>query len=412
MDDMSSGGGVFRRGTLVRGSLLVFALGLAATPEAFAATILGTPTTVDGTAERMISYRHQEHSWQTGDGATHLMVNRGSLSPGATLTLYSSPDDGLTWTSAIALANTNAYATSDGVLVGDDLWVVYSSAASTILFSILHYDSVTGTWALSATERVFKSSTTAALNPAMAIDALGAAWCAFVGTDSATGNHTLRMAQRAADGSAWLDTGLVFGTPDADTIQRSARPIVTATGVGMVYSVHEELYWAHRSNEHPFDEAWENTLIFTGSPEGLDPYSSHFSLAADSQGALHMAAVDQGRIVYFRSLDQGQVWESRVITRDIGATYPQISVIRGSDTLAVFSDTERSSVKVLRSHDGGDTFSATDLLVHAAPVPGSGTNYSNPRVEVPSLSGDIIPVVQQYVDGTVQRLLGFAVGPD
>src|ERR1051325_6664478 len=136
-------------------------------------TTQGTPTTITSDSDRMISFRHQEHSWQTADGATHVMVNRGSLSPSAPLTLYKHAAGGQTWTSMLTLQSSGQYSTLDGALVGDDLWVTYSSATGSILFSILHYDPTALTWSVTLTQTAWNGAGQTAINPAFAIDTNG-----------------------------------------------------------------------------------------------------------------------------------------------------------------------------------------------------------------------------------------------
>ena len=44
---------------------------------------------------------------------------------------------------------------------------------------------------------------------------------------------------------------------------------------------------------------------------------------------------------------------------------------------------------------------------HAAPT--GGIDYSRPRMETPATSTSPIPVLQQYLDGKIQRAMFFAV---
>ena len=69
---------------------------LAAAPEPGLATTLASISVRAGTTnltssnDREISYRHQQHLVQSADGALHLLFNRGSLTPGPGLSLFSS----------------------------------------------------------------------------------------------------------------------------------------------------------------------------------------------------------------------------------------------------------------------------------------------------------------------------------
>lgn len=67
-------------------------IGLAATlwtaPLAAQVEIPAGLTDLSSTSERVISYRLQEHMWQTPDGASHAMINRGRGAALPTQSLY------------------------------------------------------------------------------------------------------------------------------------------------------------------------------------------------------------------------------------------------------------------------------------------------------------------------------------
>lgn len=391
---------------------LIAVLLLCVAPPLPAATLtLGAPTSLESDADRMISYRHQEHMWQTSDGATHLIINSGGLSPGASLTLQTSTDNGATWVQTLALPDTDVYSTSDGTLVGDDLWISYSSSLGTILFSVLHYDSASQSWSMGPIETAFSAPALRAINPAIAIDSLGAVWCGFVTRHKVSEDAAIRMVRRAANGSAWSNTGLIFGTVDNVSVERSARPVAISGGVGMIYSVHEKLFWAYRLNGWAVGQPWTEQTLFTSPPPfDTDPYASHFSVAADGNQDLHLAVADHGQVLYLRYSDAGQSWDApRVLTRDITANYVQVSVVQDTDTVVIFSNDGKTYLRAFQSADAGASFTLTGLLVHPRVRSGSGIDYSNPRLETPGRSLYPIPVMQQYVNGSLQELLHFEV---
>lgn len=394
-------------------SLLVAALAWIAAAQATAATTsFGSTTNLQSDADRMISYRHQDHMWQTADGAVHLMINGGGLSVGGSLTLQTSLDNGLSWTQALVLPTTDANSTSDGALVGDDLWLTYNSSSGAILFSVLHYDSVTKAWTADPAETVFGVAGLDSLNPAVAVDASGAAWCGFVTRNKSTGNAAIRMLRRSADGSGWSDTGLVFGPIDnAVLVERSARPVPLPNGIGMVFTVHENTYWAYRRNDWPLNQAWPRKTLFTSQPPlNLDPYASHFSITADANQNLHLVFPDHGKVMYMRYLRARQTWSAaRTLTGNIAANYVQVSTLPATGTVAIFSNDLLGYVRVFQSQDGGTTFALSDLLAHEPPQPGSGINYFYPRIETPGRATGPVPLVQQYIDGALQKLLHFNV---
>lgn len=375
-----------------------------------AVQIPASPTNLESDAGRMISYRQQEHMWQTGDGAIHVLINLGAQTQsGNSLTLFSSFDSGETWIPSVSLTPTKQYATSDGVLVGNDLHVVYSSSAGNVMYSVLQYDSTLKSWSLVQTETAFESGKFRGLNPGIAIDNEGGVWCAFVSENYLAQEYNIRMLYRPAGDAAWQDTGLIFGQTDGDSIERSARPVAVRNGIGMVYTVHQQFFWAYRSDGAPVTEPWTEQTLFTSSPPyDTDPYASHFSVATDSEKNVHLAFSDHGQLLYARFLDASQGWDPiRTLTGDVSAGYVQVSVAAGN--IVLFTN-EYTYVGVFQSSDGGTSFAYTQLLTHALASADGTISYRYPRIETPGQSLDPIPLLQQYVDNNVQRALYFAVG--
>lgn len=369
-------------------------------------TLQGTPTTMTSTADRMISYRCQSHSWQTADGATHLMVNRGPGRVNKSLLLYSTFDGGATWVSSgVALPGSNGSTTSDGYMVGNRLYVTYDSGTGTIKYAELNYDPSTRTWAMGEKSTVFDSSTAVALTPSLAVDTQSRQWLTFTYQDTATGNFSIKLMRKGVTDQVWKDTGLIFGAVDNIANERSGRPIATANGMGVVYTVHADTFWAERKNDAPIGSEWASTLVSTKLQPLPDPYGSHFSVVTDSAFNVHLLSVDGGQVVYSRLLaGDGQAWSTRTITPDIKATYLQATIV--DDKLTVVTNTY-SNLSVYQSNDNGQTFDRTHALTHALPT--GQQDFSRPRVETPSYATNPIPVLQQFTDGKKQHLLFFAV---
>jgi hypothetical protein len=395
---------------------------------------------MSGDVDRMISYRHQEHSWQTSDGHIHVMVNTGVSAPGVIgggsgLTIFSSSDNGVTWTSGPNLANTGVYSTSDGVLVGNNLNLVYSTNRSpggdggSIQFVVLGYDTQHG-WTLGTPEKVFDASANnyavVGLNPSIVIDqhTQPRIWCAFIteniGSSSTYPPSSIRLAERDPSAAGWQDTGLIFGpttveqvvpttsVPTAPGVARSARLTVTSNGIGMLYTVHQSFFWTRRLDASAITAQWAAPkAIFTSAlPYDTNPYGSHFSVVADNQHNLHLAMVDHGRLLYARYVDSNKAWTQPRVLADgsIKATYPKISLVNG--VLEIFVNAG-DNVWGYQSTDNGTTFPSTNtyLLTHdgiTTETPGytGSPDFSNPRVEVPAILNTLtIPVLQQYKDG-------------
>lgn len=394
-----------RRASARAAWLLGLLLSAASALHAAPVELASSPTSLFSSAERMISYRHQDHMWQTSDGATHVLINRGARDDGSSLTLHSSFDGGATWLSPMAsLASTDATATSDGYIENDNLYVTYSGQTGDIRFAQLRYDSASKTWAVLHQQTVFASAGAIAMTPAMVADAMGRLWLSFTHQDTTTGNYSIRLMYRTSEADAWTDTGYIFGDIDNVSNERCGRPIATANGVGMVYTVHDKVYWAQRNNGWPVTALWQRSLIYTSQSDDADPYGSHFSVVADAQNNLHMASVDGGRLIYSRRMSGEQAWTTRVMTRDAKTNYVQALV--AMDNLVVIAN-HLTVLRVFQSADGGDSFANTHTLTHPAPT--DGISYDRPRAEAPSRSSGPIPVLQQYLHGRVQRALSFSV---
>ncbi len=394
------------RGALQAMLFAGLALGFAGNAAAVPVELEGMQTPLKGNSEKIISLRHQEHMWEAEDGTTYLVVNRGTQGNLAGLQVYSSFDHGLSWYPGPRLPGSNRDSFSDGYLADGILYLTYTTPAGVVMFTALKQRRVTATgkWVTVLSETAFSSPDMVADNPAMAVDAMGTVWLAFVATDAVTGEHSIRMLRNSQQ-QGWVDTGFVFGDVDSGVdVGRSARPVATATGMGMLYSVHGQIFWASRENTWDLSQAWARQLVFNSQAADTDPYASHFSVAADAQHNLHTVISDGGRVGYLRFNAANKLWNSRWLTNDIKAAYVQASLV-GNDV--VLASNNYSNIAIYRSVDGGNTFTAPYLLTH--PDPAGGVSYPYPRVETASRTAGPMLVLQQYLDNSTQRLLLFSV---
>ena len=398
-------------GSFLRAAVAAFALhiaGAVTVAQAAAPNVQATLTDLTGSTERMISYRHQEHLWQTADGGYHLVLNRGALAPNPGLTLYSSYDGGSTWTFAHQFADTDDDSTSDGILAGTDLSVAYRTAAGNIVFQRLTYDSALRSWALIADETAYASSQFEGINPALDTDAVGTVWCSFVARDRVTNDVNIRMFNRAAGGTVWTDTGLIFGPTDHRSIERSSRPLAMPGGMGMIFAVREYTYWATRSNDLPPNSPWTISTLYVGTPafRTTDPYASHFSAVVDPQGNVHLATIDNFDVFYFKRDATTGTWSAPLkLDDDKNVAYLQMALINGKPTAGW--SVQRGRGSIVSSPDLGLTFPiAAQLLL---PPDAPGVKYGTARVEMPTRSTGPIIMLQQYEDNGVQRLMIFKV---
>lgn len=375
-------------------------------PAQAATTLSATVTPLTSTADRMISYREESHSWQSPDGAFHLLINAGNQTTGDALRLYTTADQGATWNLGPTLASTDKFSTSDGFLRGYTLAVVYSTTDNTIEFASFVWDPVAGAWSASNTQTVFASDTQTAVNPCLSRDSLGNVWVAYTATDTATGDNSIGMMVRPAGSSTWTDTGLTFGTVDSGTdVERSGRPVMIPGGMGMVYTVHDNVYWATRSNSDALDAPWTSQLIYARTGGNNDPYASHFSMTSDDNGNVNLVTVDGGRLLFMRYNASKATWAQRWLSSDdIQAGYAQVSMV--GDMIVVASNV-KTNAGVMTSTDSGQTFTYAFSLQH--PVQTPDVSYRYPRLETAASSTSPILLFQQYSDNGVQRLLQYTV---
>lgn len=394
------------------GCAWAIALGLfgAAVSHAKPPSILPVSTDLTSGNELMVSYRHQERMWQTADGALHLVINRGDLEPTG-LVLNSSYDGGVTWAPTQVLSPTNNDSTADGFLQGTLLSIAYANTDGSISFGQYSYDSGARTWTLVRTEPVYSSTQFRGVNPTVAVDDTGAVWCSFAAFDRTTNDVNIRLIYRAGDSVAWADTGLIFGPTDNLSRERSARPIRIPGGMGMIYRVNQSTLWTARTNGAPYDSAWPPALnIHEGTPQRKlsDPYASHFSTIADELDYLHLAVADDGNALYLRYTSSTGTWTTaEKLNGRRKISYLQIGLWNGQVALVFSASRGQGEVRV--SNDQGSTFVQQAGLELPAAAP--GTSYLTGRIETAGKSVGTLPVMQQYEDQNLQRLMLFKVPP-
>jgi hypothetical protein len=374
----------------------------------------GVPTGIIGEKE-IISFRNQNHSWQTADGAIHLMVNQGLTGTDAGIALYSSFDGGMTWVWEFALPDTRGGATDDGVLTdtsnGATLQVVYSTSINpgTIGFATATYDTATQSWSLVSRLTAYSQSGMRPSIPAFMMDDQGNYWCAFTVEDLEQTSYQEKLIYLAAGASQWQDTGLVFSST-YNSSQHSARPVPYPGGVAMVYQDDTTLYWAYRLDGAPYTAPWTTTMLFQGlPPSSEDPYGTHYNVAADGEDNLYLAFIAYpANLIYGNYTSGTGEWQpfQELAGAETKAVYPEVTLSGGNVMLFV---NDKSDVSVFQSTDGGQTFQMTQNLTHPPVVTGSGISYSQPRVESPRNAMSPVPVWEQFIDGNAYGLLFFAV---
>ncbi|MCU0968095.1 MAG: hypothetical protein MUF03_04600 [Rubrivivax sp.] len=373
---------------------------------ASAETVLPVATNLESSSEQIISYRHQERMWQTADGALHLVINRGSRRSGGGLALFSSFDGGRQWQLALGLADTDKSSTVDGELTGDRLSLVHGVKSGGIRHRLLAYDPSTRTWASLRNESAFVAGSLAAQNPAAITDRQGVIWCAFLARDAATGQFSLRLLRRDLDGRWSLASDVLGGSSSSKA--RSARPVLTADGVGISFRVRNVLWWAERLDASDVATAWAQLQVNvdTAEPDLNDPFASHFSAVKDDLDTVHVVVVDDRDVLYLRRDPATRAWTApRAIDGARRSVYVKMGLSGGK--LFVSIPTNSGSGAVLTSVDGGASFVEEHSLV--VPPPANGITYKYSRHEMPQRWTGALPILQQYEQDKRERLMLYEI---
>jgi hypothetical protein len=391
--------------------MLFFGLGVPVlSGQALADAVSLYPTTMPMTSSvaRMISYRHQNHMWMTSDGGQHMMINQGSNGAGTSLSLFSSFDSGQTWQKMMDINNTSDDSTSDGVLSGDDLFFVYSTATGELVFADLRYSSTSHTWELIRSQLIYYSPGSIAIAPAVAVDSKKRIWCSFAYRNLSTDENNIRLLV-GTNGGQWYNTKLIFGTTDIGKYPpKSARPVPIPGGIGMVYTDNHDIKWAYRLDDWTILTPWAEQIVYTHQPPyDIDPYQSHFSVAVDELNNVHIATVEHQSLLYLKHDYQANVWNPpSTLSTNVSVAYVQTTIASGK-VFILFNALTWAAV--VASSDHGDNFSYVYKLLHDLKL---RLDYTNPRVETPDIViGDYIPTLEQYEDKItgVQYMMYYSV---
>lgn len=373
--------------------------------------VTGSVIPIVGQSERMISYRQQRHMWVTPDDAIHTVINQGEDGDSQALALYSSFDRGSTWTLMAEIENTNDNSTSDGFLLGGrQLHLSYSTSNGEVFHLTLNYNARQQSWITDSNNLVFSSQIgTVASNSTVMIDRNRQLWIAFVGTNQS--NQTfIRLYNSVDAGQSWVDTEINFGAINT-SVRKSPVLIQLRDSVGIIYTNDDSFYLARRGNDEPLDAPWQTELVIQlEAGSNSDPFASHFSVITDRSKNIHLATRENGRLLYLRFNQSNQTWDiAKYLTNDVNVGYMQIAVTLNDEILVVAN--QGSNLLLFNSQDSGETFNSIAKLIPDQQSLSSfaDIDLSRPRMEMPSVVNNYLPIVQQFVGDDLQRLLYFDI---
>jgi hypothetical protein len=326
---------------------LVGAIGSLTTVTASAAIIHSDVASgIVSDADVFVSLRYMRHLWITPDGVQVAVVQQGTYGG---LGLYKSFDDGLTWAWEQDLPSSDDDV-SDGIMLDDGSLLLVTSIvgagpSADVEFLRLDYDVGVQSWFLDplTPATVYDSTgTSKATRGSIAIDSNGVLWSTFRLQSTGTGHVRLRLFYSADDGLTWQDSGNIFGTANAWG-EKDAKVIATGFGIGVVFqditgpaaNPTRAKRWAYRLDTASLPAVMPSSLVATMTAVDGDPYGSHWTLAADSLGNVHMSYQD-GTVKYQRLNVGPQTWSAPLSLGNYTGSYNSITVA-GNDDVYVFA---------------------------------------------------------------------------
>ncbi|MEB3352841.1 MAG: hypothetical protein VKM34_01195 [Cyanobacteriota bacterium] len=380
--------------------------------------VTGVSTPIESTSEGMISSRFQQHSWITDDGFVHVLVNSGN-----SLDLYSSKDNGRTWTSIRVASNTDSSARSDGVLIDGRLTMAYSAQDDSIYVAQLAYSEVNSSWSRPIRAEVASDSNIKYSRASIAIADDGRVVVVYSARDGQTGDESLRASWSQDQGRSWREFDGELASPDG-TSQMSGDVIATDDGFGLIYteggetSIYEQLPGSQQDTinwiEYSFEGGIQSKqLLLERGDAQNDPSGTHFSSAIDNDGDIHLATNDgEGSVVYLRYDHITGKWTEPIRlatydTRSAGGDYMELSISAENDIIVAYNAKSgpKRYIEVSSSEDGGLSWSIDSRLTQSI-----SDNPGNIRMETPSYIGSTLPVFQQIeVADRTQSLVYYEV---
>jgi hypothetical protein len=285
------------------------------------------------------------HIWNTSDGVIAAVVQKGGYE-GDGLVLYKSLDDGLNW--EVQTISDDIRIVSDGVIDKDNNILLVTSLITDRLildvnFIKMTYHSGSKVWSQAKEVTVFNSNgQTNASRASISIDSNDVIWCAFRIQDVTNNEFQIKVRYSEDGGVRWndIENGL-FGTAN-DLAEKTAKVIAVGNRMAMIYqdvrgsaSVTDRFKeWAYREETWGLDAAWiTEPIVQIMALEG-DPYSSHWSVAADDLGNIHLSYQDNG-IKYLKYDAAKGIWNRPIVAARFG-NFNNISVAANND-LYLFS---------------------------------------------------------------------------
>lgn len=276
-------------------------------------------TGISSDAEMFLSLRYMRHLWRADPDHLVAVVQQGDYDDN-NLALYKSLDEGTTWALEQEDLSSSPFAVSDGIMPADGILLLVTSFANTgptedVQFLRLVYNPVSLQWSADPPTTVFDSTPDSrATGATIAMDSNGVLWCAF--RLESEGTFKIALYSSTDAGATWEDSLNVLGTPNG-LEDKSAKVLAAGNRIFVIYQdvrgigwgVQRYKKWAYREDSQPVSDPLTSPDAFIAKmhADGGDPLGSHWSVAADPAGNLHLTYQD-GWIKYIRYDAASAAW--------------------------------------------------------------------------------------------------------
>lgn len=355
--------------------------------------ITGISTPIKGGNEGMIASRFQDHSWVTDDGAVHILANVED-----TLTMYSSRNDGASWKKMAVLRQSREFTRSDGILVGNDLYNIYTASNGRLRLATFKYSESKFSWKLSSDLALPKTAGLKLEHPSITVGPDGLIVVTASAKEQRTRKTSLKIFSSENGGESWtMESGSIANKAGDGRIVGDI--MTTDKGVGILYSDGPTLNWVELDKLGSSFSILEPEQILIKGDEQVDPNSTHFSSLIDEEGNIHVATNDGlGHTVYLRYDKSRGGWDDPVqIAGYYSGEYMQISTLEDGSLQIAYNvrRDEGRFLEVSQSLDGGDSWDVIAELTQDIV-----RNPGNIRMETPAYGKDSLAVFQQC-EGTL-----------
>jgi hypothetical protein len=237
------------------------------------------------------------------------------------------------------------------------------------------------------------------------MDSNGVLWSAFRLQVTSSGNFRIRLYFSPDLGLTWEDSGVILGSANR-WAEKSGKVLATGTGIGVV--VHDlagpttapvrSKTWAFREDTDPFDAAMPTELIAQMAVTTGDPYGSHWSVAADELGNVHLSYQDD-TIAYTRYDAATQTWSSPRNLASIVGSYNSLTVAGNGDVYVFARFNGGNNMWVRRRFATTELWGSGWIQVSTGPHEGLLRMCSPERVD------DLLPLLYQVNDVAPFELL-------